>query len=782
MLRLRPYKKSDLNTVSSWFKPCNDVFWGQIEGMDKTPASEDEFDEFCQAVAEDESRYQMVVSDDGDIIGHYVFCCPKNESGFLYIEYIVFDPDRTGHGYGIGAIGLILKYAFEIQKVRKVITNIPKAGITVIKLLRAAGFAETGNVSRHILNGRKTDCIEMELIVDTENRRKEDKVVPEDKLIKDIIDNNRLSYALQPIIDASTGDIFGYEALMRSEYGANVSPMTILEYAGRKKRLYDIEKLTMFNVMNFYSENSEMFLGRKIFINSIPGFQLVEADYLKWRDSYGQYFGNVIVEITENTDFKDQELGDLLSRSASDGFGLAIDDYGTGYSNTASLLKYLPGFLKIDRLLIANIHAENKKQHFVKSLVEFAAANGVKTLAEGVETAAELKAVIEIGVDYIQGYYTAKPSMEIIDAIDPEVRNQIISDSVKGINQDVRKIYTVDKEDELPVMRLALEKYTGILVDRKAFTLVGNNGYSAEMSVKIKDGTKCKLTIRDVFMESIQQLPCIELGSGCELTLVLEGENRLSKFGILVPDSSKLIMEGAGNLQIRSQGVQSYAVGNLPNAGVGDIKWKGTGALDIIIEADDGIGIGGGEFAEGCGISLTSGVVRIEPACGKAIAIGASKGSHDTVIMGCKVHLDVKIDKGIGIGTLNGTQNIRIKDANVNLLCSGTSIAAVGSIEDTSGRISIENSEFGVAANGQQMYLVGAKSGELEIGFTSSAVNLRGEGNSVLALGTGDMKAHISAKQAICNIKLASGNPVVYGAQSDNVNYTGGLQSISVNE
>jgi hypothetical protein len=80
------------------------------------------------------------------------------------------------------------------------------------------------------------------------------------------------------------------------------------------------------------------------------------------------------------------------------------------------------------------------------------------------------------------------------------------------------------------------------------------------------------------------------------------------------------------------------------------------------------------------------------------------------------------------------------------------------------------------------MYLVGARSGELEIGFTSSAVNLKGEGNSVLALGTGDMKAHISAKQAICNIKLASGNPVVYGAQSDNVNYTGGLQSISVNE
>ena len=146
------------------------------------------------------------------------------------------------------------------------------------------------------------------------------------------------------------------------------------------------------------------------------------------------------------------------------------------------------------------------------------------------------------------------------------------------------------------------------------------------------------------------------------------------------------------------------------------------------------------------------------------------------------MHLDIKIDKGIGIGTLNGIQNVRIKDSNVNILCSGTAIAAVGSIEETSGMISVDNSEFAVAANGQQMYLVGAKSGELDIGFNSSAINLKGEGNSVLALGTGDMRSQITAKQAICNIKLASGNPVVYGAQADRVYYTGGLQSISVNE
>ena len=66
--------------------------------------------------------------------------------------------------------------------------------------------------------------------------------------------------------------------------------------------------------------------------------------------------------------------------------------------------------IKIDRLLITNIDKDTNKQMFVKGTIDFAKANNIKVLAEGVETKDEFLEVIKLGVDYVQGYYTGKPS------------------------------------------------------------------------------------------------------------------------------------------------------------------------------------------------------------------------------------------------------------------------------------------------------------------------------------------------------------------------------------
>ena len=782
MLKLRPYKRNDASKVASWITSEKEFYEWSAGKLGDYPATADMLNAFSEKIADDDSCYQMIAADDNEAIGYLIIRYPENNQRLVRIGFVLLDPQRRGRGYGIGMVGLALRYSFDILKAKKVTLGVFENNEIALKTYKSAGFSETGIIEKYELQGKILNCLELEARFDAAIKSVEESAVPEDKMIREILSENKLKYVLQPIIDASSGDIYGYEALMRPDYGVNVSPMTILDYATRKRKLYDVEKLTLFNVMELYVSHRQEFADRKIFINSIPGYQLKKQDYFEFKSKYEDYLKNVVIEVTENTEFKDKELASLLERSASEGFSLAIDDYGTGYSNTSSLLSYLPHYLKIDRLLISNINEETKKQHFVKSIVEFAASNGVKTLAEGVETAAELKTVIEMGIDYIQGFYTARPSLEIIDQIDEDIRNEIIVCSVKGTNQDIRKIYTVNGEKELPVMRLALEKYTGILIEQEEFTLVGNTGYSAEMSIKIKDGIKCRLTIRDVFVESTQQLPCVELGTGSELTLVLEGENRMTKYGILVPESSSLIIEGEGNLQLRSQGVSSFAIGNFWNSGVGDIRWQGTGALDVLIEADEGIGIGGGEFREGCGISLLSGMVRIEPASAKAIALGAVKGEPPIMITDCKIQLDVKIEKGLGIGCFEGVQNTRILRSNVNILCAGSNISAIGSIEPTSGNVSLEHSEISILANGQMLYLIGGPEGELNIDFVDSAVNLRGEGNNVLAIGTKDLNANIRARQAICNIKIASGSPVVYGAKPEKTVFTGGLQSVSVNE
>ena len=783
MFRLRPYKKSDALSVVSWITSEEQFYDWSLGEMGDYPTDEGTLNEFADREYEDKSIFRMTAVDDDKLIGYITLCYLHGDMNRLSLGSFLLDPDCYGHGYGFAMVSLTLKYAFEILKATSVTTLIPLGNDFALKAYKGMGFSPTGVDKQVKTSDRIYEYAEFVIAPEGVAESEPDDIgVAEDDIILGIITGNNFNYALQPIVDAATGEIFGYEALMRTSYGGGASPMAILDYAKRRNQLYTIEKLTMFNVMDMYSSRQSQFGDKKIFINSIPGSQLDESDYNEIRSRYGSHFDHMVIEITEYTEFKDQELSAFLERSERDGYGVAIDDFGTGYSNTSSLLSYLPHYLKIDRLLISDIHEETKKKHFVKSIIEFAKANGVKTLAEGVETAAELKAVIELGVDYVQGYYTGRPSFDVIEAIDPDIRSEIISSSVKGTNQEVRRVYTVNGEPELPIMRLALEKYTGILIEQEEFTLVGNTGYSAEMSIKIKDGCKCRLTIRDLFVESTQQLPCIELGRGSELTLVLEGDNRMNKFGIQVPDGSRLIIEGDGNLQIRSQGVSSYAIGNGWSSEVGDITWRGTGSLDILVEADEGIGIGGGRFGKKAGIHILSGMVRIEPASGKAVAIGAVRGEAGIYISDCKIQLDVKIEKGVGIGSLEGRQNTVIRNTNLNILCSGSQIAAIGGIGYSGGLIEISGSELSILANGQEMFLVGALSGNLDIKLSDSAVNLRGEGNNVLALGTKDMESRIAAKTVICNIKLASGTPVVYGAKPENTSFSGGLQSISVNE
>ena len=112
----------------------------------------------------------------------------------------------------------------------------------------------------------------------------------------------------------------------------------------------------------------------------------------------------------------------------------AVDDYGAGYSNVSNLLRYTPDYVKIDRALISRIEESPQKQHFVRDIIEFSHDNGILALAEGVETEEELKTAILLGVDLIQGYYTARPEKELIQTIDPR-----ISESIKYFSSDFFK-------------------------------------------------------------------------------------------------------------------------------------------------------------------------------------------------------------------------------------------------------------------------------------------------------------------------------------------------------
>lgn len=247
-----------------------------------------------------------------------------------------------------------------------------------------------------------------------------------------LIEQNLFRYCFQPIVDAKTGDIYAYEALMRTDDSIHMTPFEILNAASQCGRLYDIERATLYNVMEHYVHTAQVFGGKKVFINLIPGYFLNEADYEMIGIKYGEYMDNFVFEITEQNTLSDDELDRIKKLGGSSRSNqVAVDDYGTGHSNIVNLLRYSPQIIKIDRFLITDIDKDVNKQMFIKSTIDFARLNGIKVLAEGVETSEEMKTVISFGVDYIQGYYTGRPVFDPISEIEESIREEILN-SYKG--------------------------------------------------------------------------------------------------------------------------------------------------------------------------------------------------------------------------------------------------------------------------------------------------------------------------------------------------------------
>lgn len=242
-----------------------------------------------------------------------------------------------------------------------------------------------------------------------------------------LIDKNLFSYHFQPIVEAKTGEIYAYEALMRTDPTIGMNPLEVLEIAQAYKRLYDVERATVFNVMERYAKDNVKFCGRKVFINSIPGNILTADDDQQLCERYGSLMHNVVFEITEQNSVSDDELAAIKNVGNVNGTNdIAIDDYGTGHSNIVNLLRYQPQIIKIDRFLISDVDKDVNKQMFVRSTIDFARLNNIKVLAEGVETSEELRTVIDFGVDYVQGYYTGRPTPEPIAEIAPEIKKEFV--------------------------------------------------------------------------------------------------------------------------------------------------------------------------------------------------------------------------------------------------------------------------------------------------------------------------------------------------------------------
>lgn len=226
-----------------------------------------------------------------------------------------------------------------------------------------------------------------------------------------MLDAGKISYHFQPIFRADDGGVHGYEALMRVDMPSLRDPTTVLQIAREEGCMAEIEKLTMFVATESYLallERSAVSETAFLFINSIANEDMTEEEEREYHERFAKIQDRVVIEVTETENMK-PEL--IQKKSAAEGFTgiFALDDYGSGYNSELNLLTLNPHYVKVDVTIVRDIDTDENKQQIVKNIVEYAHGRDMKIIAEGIESGAELKKLLELEVDLLQGFYLARP-------------------------------------------------------------------------------------------------------------------------------------------------------------------------------------------------------------------------------------------------------------------------------------------------------------------------------------------------------------------------------------
>ena len=236
-----------------------------------------------------------------------------------------------------------------------------------------------------------------------------------------LLSNEQVFYCFQPIFSAYNGKVFAYEALMRSDLPTLRSPATIMKLAQEQGALYEIERITFTKALETFDSlcrAGSVSGDAMLFVNSIASTSLTQEDVEYLNTRWHELCRRVVIEITEEEAIDHEALEKKRNAPGFTGM-FALDDYGSGYANENSLLELAPRFIKVDIAIIRGIDASPDKQQILRNVVAYAHHRCMKIVAEGVETAAELRTVIGLGADLLQGCFLARPAI-VPEVIAPE--------------------------------------------------------------------------------------------------------------------------------------------------------------------------------------------------------------------------------------------------------------------------------------------------------------------------------------------------------------------------
>ncbi len=241
------------------------------------------------------------------------------------------------------------------------------------------------------------------------------------KEIKRALEEKRITVYYQPIVNNKTGEIEEYECLVRliDENGNIVPPVKFLNVA-KKARLYpEITK----EVIN---QSFEKFKSKPYkFAINLSVSDILDYDIVSFIvDKLSNYSGRnrVIFEILESEGIENfEDVLRFIKEIKSLGAKIAVDDFGSGYSNFEFILKLEVDYLKIDSSIIKNIDSDIYSAVIAETIVSFCNKLGIKTIAEFVHSEGVFEHVKTLGIDYSQGFFIGKPEPELKDKWGKEI-------------------------------------------------------------------------------------------------------------------------------------------------------------------------------------------------------------------------------------------------------------------------------------------------------------------------------------------------------------------------
>jgi EAL domain-containing protein (putative c-di-GMP-specific phosphodiesterase class I) len=229
----------------------------------------------------------------------------------------------------------------------------------------------------------------------------------------DLLLQGKLHSVYEPVVDAKTLTVYGYEALVRGVEGSELaSPAELFPVAAAEGLLFELDcqcRRAAVEGAAGFPQGAKLFMNIRPTAIHDPNFQ---PDALtRTLDRCGLTPNDVVFEISEQESIDNY----AIFREARDdygklGFQFALDDTGAGYASLEAVLELTPEFIKVDRAFVHGIDQDAARQNMLRAFQTIASDMNARIIGEGLDTLEELRMLGELGIQFGQGWLFGKPA------------------------------------------------------------------------------------------------------------------------------------------------------------------------------------------------------------------------------------------------------------------------------------------------------------------------------------------------------------------------------------